>query len=183
MRRLEKNSSFQIIFCPLIWVDVSDFLWNSCYCRWCPVVIQSNNSAFDPFHMCGTLRQGFSFPAVCLYLSASLPLSLSVHLSVLVEIPMLLIWLYFFPVIENYCIEIPIQYLIYLWNIKMRKTRKAKNLNKSGFLSHLKCFFLEISIIYVVADFWPFSIGNFFQVLVDIANLNQEKRFYPKSIV
>lgn len=141
MRRLEKNSSFQIIFCPLIWVDVSDFLWNSCYCRWCPVVIQSNNSAFDPFHMCGTLRQGFSFPAVCLYLSASLPLSLSVHLSVLVEIPMLLIWLYFFPVIENYCIEIPIQYLIYLWNIKMRKTRKAKNLNKSGFLSHLKCFF------------------------------------------
>lgn len=124
-------------------------------------MIQSHSSAIDGC-VRGILWPGSSVPAICPYLSAALTPSLSV-LSTLVESLILLLGLYLFPVIEDYFIEIPFQYLIYLQSIKMRRSRKAKNQNKSGFLSPLKCFSLKISKIYVVTVFDLDQLVTFFK--------------------
>lgn len=158
MRDLKKKNHIL----PINWGGVDGFLCNSSYCRWCQIVIQSRSSAIDGC-VRGILWPRSSVPAICPYLSAALTLSLSVLLSILVESLILLLGLYLFPVIEDYFIEIPFQYLIYLQSIKMTKSRKAKNPNKSGFLSHLKCFSLKISKIYVVTIFDLDQLVTFFK--------------------
>lgn len=146
-----------LVFCVTVLTVGGVKLWSKaaalprCLCAWDPVA-------------------GSPVPTICPYLSSALLLSLSVLLSVLVESLILLLWLYLFPIIEDYFIEIPFQYLIYLQsNEKIKKSKESKQIRI--FISFKMLFPKNFKNI-CGYNFWPWSTGGFFQILVDAVNSN-----------